>query len=140
MAKKKPKRVWTYAPKKPTPPKVPDELKSEVEAKAKGLIEEGLNPTYVKLPPEDQRWNYLTGISTKWHHSFFYLVGEYACPGPDALAPTFESSFARMEYVGDGRFNLAYFRHTGKWWEVHRDLTLDESIETIRDHGIFHPH
>ena len=44
-----------------------------------------------------------------------------------------------MEYVGDGRFNLAYFRHTGKWWEVYRGLTLDVSIETIRDHGIFYP-
>jgi hypothetical protein len=37
------------------------------------------------------------------------------------------------------RFHLAYFRHTGKWWEVYRDLTLGKAIATIRDHGIFHP-
>jgi hypothetical protein len=139
MAKKKPKRTWVWAPRKPTPPPVPDDLKAEVESRANELIEGCLKPTYVKPPPEDRRWNYLTGISTKWHRSFFYLVGDYASPGPNALSPTFESSFARMEYVGDGRFNMAYFRHTGKWWEVHRGLTLDESIETIREHVIFHP-
>ena len=139
MAKKKPKRTWVWAPRKPTPPPVPDDLRAEVEAKANALIENFLRPTFVKRPPKDKRWNYLTGISTKWHRSFFYFVGHYASPGPNALSPTFESKFARMEYAGDGRFNLAYFRHTGKWWEVYRGLTLNESIETIRDHGIFHP-
>ena len=118
---------------------MPDDLKAEVEAQADELIKTFLKPKYVKRPPKDKRWNYLTGISTKWHRSFFYFVGDYASPGPNALSPTFESRFARMEYVGEGRFNLAYFRHTGKWWEVYQGLTLDESIETIRDHGNFHP-
>jgi hypothetical protein len=139
MAKKKPKRTWGWAPRKPKPPPVPDDLKAEVEDKAKELIQGYLEPTYVKQPPKDRRWNYLTGISTKWHRSFFYLVGHYATHSPDALSPTFESRFARMEHAGDRRFHLAYFRHTGKWWEVYRDLTPGAAIETIRDHGIFHP-
>jgi hypothetical protein len=118
---------------------VPDDLKAEVEAKANELIKTFLKPTYVKRPPKDKRWNYLTGISTKWHRSFFYFVGDYACPGPNALTPTFESRFARMEYVGDGKFNLAYMRHTEKWWEVSHGLTVVQCIETIRDGGIFQP-
>src|SRR4051812_14260273 len=101
MAKKKPQRRWVWAPKKPTPPSVPDDVKAEVEAKAGELIRDFLVPTYVKPPPEDARWNFLTGITTKWHRSFFYFVGEYASPGPNALSPTFESRFARMEYAGD---------------------------------------
>jgi hypothetical protein len=44
-----------------------------------------------------------------------------------------------MEYVGDGKFNLAYMRHTGKWWEVYRGLTADECLKTIRDEAIFQP-
>jgi hypothetical protein len=59
--------------------------------------------------------------------------------GPDALSPTFESPFARMEYVGDGQFNLAYMRHTGKWWEVYRGLTADECLKRIGDEAIFQP-
>ena len=94
---------------------------------------------FIKPPPEDRRWNYLTGISAKWHRSFFHLVSTYASPGPDALSPTFESPFARMEYVGDCKFNLAYMRHTGKWWEVYRGLTADECLKRIGDEAIFQP-
>ena len=34
MAKKKSKRTWVWAPRKPPPPPVPDDLKTEVETKA----------------------------------------------------------------------------------------------------------
>src|SRR5262245_252846 len=69
MAKKKPKRTWVWAPKKPAPPAVPDDLKAGVEARAAALIRDFLEPTFVKPPPKDNRWNYLTGITTKWHRS-----------------------------------------------------------------------
>jgi hypothetical protein len=78
-------------------------------------------------------------IHTKWHRSFFYFVGDWASPGPNALSPTFESPFARLEYTHLGRFNLAYMRHTGKWWQVYEGLTLNKAIEAVRDEGIFHP-
>ena len=139
MAKKKPKRMWIYSPKKPSPPRVPDDIKAEVEAKANELVETYLKPTYIKPPPKDQRWNYLVDIFTRWHRSFFYFCSTYACPGPDALSPTFESRFARMGYAGSDRFNLAYMRHTEKWWEVAQGLTVDECLEMIREGGIFMP-
>ena len=93
MAKKKPQRRWVYPPRKPTPP-VPEALKAEVQAKADELIEAQLRPRFIERPPEDERRSYLTGIMTRWHRSFFYLVGTYASPGPDALSPSFESPFA----------------------------------------------
>jgi hypothetical protein len=139
MAKKKPKRMWVYAPGKPAPPSVPEDLKAEVKAKADDLVEAVLRPQHIKPPPKDPRWNYITDIYTKWHRSYFYFCSTYASPGPNALSPTFESPFARMEYVGAGRFNLAYMRHTGKWWEVYQGLTADKCLESIRDEGIFQP-
>jgi hypothetical protein len=139
MAKKKPKRMWIYSPKKPTPPQVPDDIKAEVEARANELVETYLKPTYIKPPPKDRRWNYIIDVFIKWHRSFFYFCSTYACPGPNALSPTFESRFARMEYVGDGKFNLSYMRHTDKWWEVAQGLTADQCIEAIRGGGIFQP-
>jgi hypothetical protein len=139
MAKKKPKRMWIYSPKKPTPPKVPNDIKAEVEAKANELVETYLKPNFIKPPPKGRDWNYIIDIFTKWHRSFFYFYSTYACPGPTALSPTFESGFARMEYVGDGKFNLAYMRHTEKWWEVYQGLTVQQCIKAIRDEGIFQP-
>jgi hypothetical protein len=50
-----------------------------------------------------------------------------------------DAEFARMEYVGDCKFNLAYMRHTGKWWEVYRSLTADECLKRIGDEAIFQP-
>jgi hypothetical protein len=44
-----------------------------------------------------------------------------------------------MEYAGSDRFNLAYMRHTEKWWEVAQGLTAEECLEMIREGGIFMP-
>jgi hypothetical protein len=138
MAKKQPKR-WMYSPAKPDKTAVPETLKAEVESKARELIDTVLKPKHVKPPPKAQRWNYIIDIGTKWYRSYFYFVSTYACPGPNALAPTFESKFARLEYVGPDRFNLSYMRHTDEWWEVHQGLTLDQCLELIRDDGLFQP-
>lgn len=138
MAKKQPKR-WVYSPAKPTKPSVPEAVKAEVEAKARELIDTVLKPQHVKPPPSDERFNYIIAIGGKWYRSYFYFYSTYACPGPNALSPTFESKFARMEYVGNGRFNLAYMRHTDQWFELFTDLSVDECLKAIRDDPWFQP-
>lgn len=137
MAKKKPKAMWTWAPDRRTKPKVPDDLKKEVQTKANELVEKVLRLAYIKPPPEKAEWNYPTEIWTKWHSAFFYFGSTWASPGPDRVAPTFEVRFARMEYIGDHRFNLAYHRHTGKWCMIHPGLTLDDCLKLIGEGGPF---
>jgi hypothetical protein len=44
----------------------------------------------------------------------------------------FEAKFARLEYVGDGEFNVAYMQHTEKWWEIFQSFTLDQCLEAIK--------
>lgn len=41
---KPPKRTWGSAPRKPSPTPEPDDLRAELEARAKGLIEGFLKP------------------------------------------------------------------------------------------------
>jgi hypothetical protein len=135
MAKRR-QWTWVYSPPKP---KVPDAVKAEVEAKAKETIDQVFKPKYIKRPPKDMRWNYLTGITSKWHRNYFYFIGVWASPGPNALSPGFESGFARLEYTAENKFNLSYMRHTEKWWEVHRGLTLDAALRLVRDDGLYHP-
>lgn len=84
------------------------------------------------------RFNYIVDVYTKWYRSSFYFCATYACPGPQAISSSFETKFARMEYAGDGLFNLSYMRHTGKWFEIFKGLSIDECLETIRDFPPLH--
>lgn len=130
---------WVHSPSSGPKPKVPESLKTQVQEKAQKLVEEVLKPQHIQEPPKDAEFNYLTDIFTKWYRNCFYFCSTYACPGPGAISPSFEARFARMEYVGDGKFNLAYMRHTEQWWEIFTDLSLEETLEMIRDDPHFQP-
>jgi hypothetical protein len=124
------KKQWVYAPAKPT---VPDELKAEVQKKADGLVETFLKPNFIEPPPEDTQWNYIVDIYTKWYRNYFYFCSKYHCPAPTAMTDYFEARFARLEYVGNGKFNVAYMRHTEQWWEIFQDLSLDQCLEAMQN-------
>jgi len=109
-------------------------LKAEVETKANDLIGNVLKPRYVKPPKKDDPSNYITNIHAKWFRNNFYFTATFACPGPNALSPTFEWKFARMEPLGDGTFALYAMRYTGKEWVGLFDTqTVDECMKSIQD-------
>jgi len=137
MAKQQ--KMWIYSPPKQPKAGVPNSLKEEVQTKANKLIQSVLIPTHVLPPPKDMKFNYLIDIYSKWRGSYFYFCSKYCCPGPNAISPFFEAKYARLEYIGNNRFNLSYMRHTGKWWEIRTGLSLDECLSAIRDEPHFLP-
>ena len=137
MAKQR--KAWMITPGKSPKPSVPASIKAELEAKAIDLIENVLKPKHVLPPQKDEQYNYITNIGAKWNRNYFYFISTYACPGPNALSPTFESQFARMEYLGDGKFALYFMRHTGEWVGIYEALSVDESMKAIQDDSWFVP-
>jgi len=135
----KARKTWVFSPPKQPKPKVPDAVMTNVDAKANDLIETVLKPSHIKPPSGDERFNYIVDIYSKWYRSYFYFCAKYACPGPNAISPFFETKFARLEHIGHERFNLSYMRHTGQWWEIYTELSLDESLDAIRDEPHFLP-
>ena len=133
---KKPKKMWVYAPKKINP-QVSDQFKSEVKGKADQWVDEVLKPKHIKPPPEHPRINYLVDIYTRWYRHYFYILGKYCCPSPNAISPDFEVKFARLEYIDLDRFSLSYFRHTGQWHEVYQRLSLQECLVRIDEDPFF---
>ncbi len=137
------RKTWVYSPPKPPKPKVPETVKTEVETKATELVNAVLKPAHIRPPRKNTRWNYIVDIYTKWHRSYFYFCAKYASPGPNALSPFFDVRFARLEYIGglgrQSRFNMAYMRHTGKWFEIRHNLSLDQCLAEIKDGGPFQP-
>jgi len=133
------RKRWMYVPPKPKKPAVPETVKEELTVKAQDLIERHLKPKHIRKPPKDPEQNYLIDIWTKWFRSYFYFCATYASPSPHAFSPTFELRFARMEYTGNGIFNMAYMRHTGQWWPLHFGFSIDECLAAIRDEPHFRP-
>jgi hypothetical protein len=128
-----PREPWNIRSSK-RPISISEILKTEVEAKSKQLIETCLKPRHVKPPAEVQQFNYIIDIGAKWYRNNFYFFSTYACPGPNALSPTFEWRFARMEPLSDGKFALYAMRHTGKEWVGVLDaLTVDECMTAIKE-------
>jgi hypothetical protein len=130
-------RVWVYTPPRAAKPKIDDLFKWQVKDEADRLIASVLKPRYVQPPPDKPTFNYVTDIFAKWRGSSLYFYAKYACPGPDAISPSFEERFARLEYAGDKRFHLAYMRHTEQWETLHAGLTLAQAIDAIRDEPHF---
>ena len=136
MAKQR--KAWMMS-RANNPKSLPDSLKAEVEAKARDLIENVLKPKHVKPPQKDARFNYIIDIGAKWYRNDFYFFSTYACPGPNALAPTFESRFARIEFLHNAKCTLYFMRHTGKWVGIYDSLSVDECLRAIQDDSLFVP-
>ena len=140
MAKKKQAKGWAWSPSsRASAPTLDAATKAQVAAKVRDLIDKELKPKHVEPPPEDARFNYLTDITLKWHGSTLFLVAVYACPGPNAISPTFESRFARLKPTAGDHFDLSFMRHTGQWVELFQGQTLDECLREIRDDPWFMP-
>ena len=87
----------------------------------------------------NDRFQDIAGIYSKWYRINFYFCATYNCPSPNAISPSFETKFARMEYVADNKFNLAYMRHTEQWFEVFQAISMDECLKLIEEDPLFMP-
>ena len=137
MAKQR--KAWVFSPEKQSKSSLPGTVKDEADTKAKELIEKVLKPKHIQPPPEGSQSNYITDITTKWIGSTCYFISVYACPGPNAIAPSFEEKFARMEHIGDAKFTLSFMRHTGKWIALFTGISVADCLKSIQDDPWFMP-
>ena len=136
---KKRQKGWFFPPQKPPKHKVPENVKIEVEMKAKELVDSFLKPNYIKSMPTDKLFNYLVDIYANWYRNYFYFYSKYRSLSPNAISPFLETKFARLEYVGNDLFNLSYMRHTGQWLEIYTGLSVDECLDAVKDDSHFLP-
>jgi len=125
--------------KRQTKVNVSDSIKFQLKAEADILVENILKPRFIEPPPKEYDYNYLVDIFTKWYRNYFYFCSKYNCPGPNAISPSFESKFARLEYAGPNNFNLSYMRHTEQWIEIESELSFDQCLKIIEEDALFNP-
>lgn len=127
------RRKWTYRPS--TPPEIE---KQSIGAACQAFVEQVLKPRFLpEIRPS--QFNYPIDIYGKWHGGKYRFIQRFRSDCEDALEPEFDRPFARLEYVSRDRFDLSYFRHTGQWWTVYRDVSLAEALSLLESEGIFHP-
>lgn len=117
---------------------------SEPEKQAIGqacdrFIKDVLKPRFLpEIRPT--QFNYPVDIFGKWHGRRYRFIQRFRGDRPgNEPAFEFDRPFARIEYVGPDRFDLAYFRHTGQWWTLLRGISLAEALSILETDGIFHP-
>lgn len=132
------RKIWV-ASSKQKKLQVPDSIRHSLSEKADEIIESILKPEHIKPPPTDNDFNYLAEIYSKWYRSYFYFCAKYNSPGSNARSDSFETKFARMEYVGNENFNLSYMRHTEQWWEIYQEIPMLESLKIISEEPHFIP-
>lgn len=130
-------RGWTWA-RDPKKVKLPVLDKVNILFEIDELIEDELRNKYVKPAPRSKNTNYIVDLYSLRNRQYFYFCAKYHCRAKNRIEDYFEHRFARLEYTYLG-FNLAYMRHTGKWWQVAEGLSLQESFKQINEDSLFAP-
>ncbi|MFT7666960.1 MAG: hypothetical protein ACI9O8_001302 [Patiriisocius sp.] len=130
MAKKKSQMAWVYSP---TATKVE---KESISKQFESLIEE-LNNNLQPIP-EPQEFNHCIKVFSKWRGNYFYIMQKYKV-GKNGIKDFFDIGLARLEFYGKNRFNLSYFRHTGKWEPLfmYEDVSFETAEKAILEDSMF---
>ena len=124
-------RNRTWQPKPPKPPAKPhvaDDVREAVDAQA-ALVVAAVKKRGSKRP-KSPLFNWSEDLFTRWHRDALYFV--FVMRTPHGRPPTFESHAARMEHVGNGKFNLAVPMRRG-WNTVMRNSTPEECLKRIAE-------
>jgi len=131
------KGVWVYSPSKVKKEKLTDAQKSEISEKCQPLVEE-FKQKYIN-PNPDKQSNYTVDIYTKWYQNYLYFCEKCKSEAENRIADEFEDKFVRLTYIKKDCYQFSYFRHTGKWWLVEENLTLEKCFEMMRENSNFQP-
>lgn len=127
------KHTWlpTKARRSPKPP-ISDELRAAVFDQAAPVVAD-LKKRFCKKPKNPQ-FNWCEDIFVPWHRGSLYFVAVMRTP--QGHPPTFETHAARMEYAGDGKFNLAVPMRRG-WNTFKRECSPEECLKEVGESVCF---
>jgi hypothetical protein len=121
------KLTWLPTPPKPPPrPKVSSESKSLIDGQVAAVVAR-LKKRCCK-GQRHQRLNWCVDILVRWYRDALYFVA--VMQTPHGSPPTFQVNVARMEHVGQGKFNVAVPMRRG-WNTVEQKLSPEECLERI---------
>jgi hypothetical protein len=117
---------------------VPARLRQQIDRWAEPWLTAKFSRILERHAQNPGPFNYPIAVFSEWRGKSFYLNVRYRTPSGRA-EDDFVVRQTRMTLTGFGRFDLAYFRHTEKWFTVYRGLTAAECFREIEENEIFWP-
>ena len=116
--------------------------KAAIGATCERFIAEKLKPRFL---PEIRpiQFNYRVDIFGKWRGSKYSFITRYRSGFADNAGEEFEMAFTRLDHleecVAETRFDIMWFRHTGRWWRLYSGVTLEEALHLIETEELLQP-
>ena len=121
--------TWLPAkPKSPPRPKMTDDVRTAVDAQAAPVVARLKRRICSK--PKKGPLNWPDDVLVRWHRDSLYFV--VVMRTPHGRPPTFETHTARMEHIGDGKFNLAVPMRRG-WNTIKKDASPEQCLKEISE-------
>jgi hypothetical protein len=132
-------RHWIYIGARAKGITVPAETKRTITAACERIIATVYIPLCLPVirPTE---FNYPVAIHGKWHGNRFIFMTRYRSGYPDNKGWEFDAPFTRLGYAGPDRYDLDFYRHTGRWWPISGALTLKEALHELENESLLQPH
>jgi len=112
--------------------------KQAIVAACVTFIRDVLKPRFLpQVRPTE--WNYVIDIHGAWTAGRYRFMQRYRSGMEHNRGEEFDAAFARIDRVGQDRFDVYWMRHTGRWWRLHAGLTLDEALHVIETDEALHP-
>jgi hypothetical protein len=111
---------------------VADAVREAIDAQVAPVVAK-LKKSYCKTP-KDPQFNWPGDFFTRWHRDALYFV--ILMRTPHGRPPSFETHAARMQHVGDGKFDLAVPMRRG-WNAFKKNASPEECLKEVREFVCF---
>jgi hypothetical protein len=107
--------------------------KQAIKAKVDQLIERQMKPATLTRRGRRAGFGDVQELYTKWHgHHLVLIAKRRGGRLADRRVEDFETKSGRLTLVGADLFDVAYFRHTGRWWTIQSACSLKTALEYVR--------